>query len=615
MLPTTITSKMSYFREMTHLDDLICDKLIDILNMGVDNIYCIKFDPHFKRSRHAGASRSQVTGIIRHYVKSDNLRRAVIEFLTLDLSKTTNAQGEVVATQATLSDFRRYLGLLYDNKHFFTYFQDNKAYANASQRDKKEMFYDYWISHYKLNVRTKKDLLFLKEFKVPLNRSRWLRLWCWPKGEMDEMNYWLISMDHVARYMKLYSENPGYEINETLRYKEFLNLLRQLPSKVEVKSECCDQGKTEFFEFGPGNDTNIKTKLENSPDVEIEVVLSPNLPDSVPNSLQSSADIEITTEDAIFEPTKGLCKEKYVSLSVMKKLEKPKGRYLAEPDTDFSVISLQDWKTGDIVQDCTGFMVPIPEEVLNDFTRDFSVVYLPYKRQNFLLLGPVRFINHDCNPNVKFLIKGETIQVQVLRPIGFGQEILVEYGEHYFGKLNEDCLCLTCEQNLKPSFVRLQENNLWMPKIPAVKFFEETENFVKSSIDWLLASAWYQPAPSCVPDLSIAATLSSPKTLKSNKSPELTSSIATIQDEPPKRRKRFQLRADKVETNVFPRLATDPATSKLLRDLEGRHICYYCRINVVREYKKWNLCHRCYKHQTVFQTYWPARVPPTYENY
>lgn len=58
-------------------------------------------------------------------------------------------------------------------------------------------------------------------------------------------------------------------------------------------------------------------------------------------------------------------------------------------------------------------------------------------------LGPAAWINHSCEPNVKFvwLVENSIITVEALRNIKAGKEILVKYRENYFG---DECLRDVC---------------------------------------------------------------------------------------------------------------------------------------------------------------------------
>ncbi|RSH92553.1 Histone-lysine N-methyltransferase set9 [Saitozyma podzolica] len=78
--------------------------------------------------------------------------------------------------------------------------------------------------------------------------------------------------------------------------------------------------------------------------------------------------------------------------------------------------------------------------------RDFSIVWSGLKRCFQLFLGPARFLNHDCSPNVELLRQGKYVTFRVIRQVRIGEELTTFYGENYFGKGNIECLCLTCEQ-------------------------------------------------------------------------------------------------------------------------------------------------------------------------
>lgn len=66
--------------------------------------------------------------------------------------------------------------------------------------------------------------------------------------------------------------------------------------------------------------------------------------------------------------------------------------------------------------------------------RDFSIVWSGLKRCYQLFLGPARFLNHDCNPNVELLRQGNYVTFRVIRPVRIGEELTTFYGDNYFGK-------------------------------------------------------------------------------------------------------------------------------------------------------------------------------------
>ncbi|EEP75956.1 conserved hypothetical protein [Uncinocarpus reesii 1704] len=119
-------------------------------------------------------------------------------------------------------------------------------------------------------------------------------------------------------------------------------------------------------------------------------------------------------------------------------------------------------RTGDTIRHLSGTLVAITaEEEMNlDLTRrDFSIVMSSRRKTPSLFLGPARFSNHDCNPNARLVTKGsEGMEIVAIRDIAINEEITVSYGDNYFGIDNCECLCHTCELDLR---------NGWAPDGPA----------------------------------------------------------------------------------------------------------------------------------------------------
>lgn len=80
------------------------------------------------------------------------------------------------------------------------------------------------------------------------------------------------------------------------------------------------------------------------------------------------------------------------------------------------------------------------------FDNHFSL--MKFRGMEHLLLGPISFINHSCQPNAiyrRFERFAESIvSVQTMRKIKAGEEITVSYGKHYFE--GETCLCSKCSR-------------------------------------------------------------------------------------------------------------------------------------------------------------------------
>jgi hypothetical protein len=100
-----------------------------------------------------------------------------------------------------------------------------------------------------------------------------------------------------------------------------------------------------------------------------------------------------------------------------------------------------------IIKYLYGFLVPLEPDVEEDLEstgRDFTIVASNRSTVQSLFLGPGRFVNHDCDGNAELRPVKDGMQVFASRYIGVGEEITVNYGSHYFGRDNSDCLCATC---------------------------------------------------------------------------------------------------------------------------------------------------------------------------
>ncbi|CAO3648954.1 unnamed protein product [Cunninghamella echinulata] len=109
----------------------------------------------------------------------------------------------------------------------------------------------------------------------------------------------------------------------------------------------------------------------------------------------------------------------------------------------------KDWHVGDEMRLCTGMIAHMDrhqEHELKKGNRDISVMWSSRKQCNCLFLGPARFVNHDCDPNAKFIALGQnSITLKVIKEIKCGDEVTAYYGKHYFGENNCECRCATCE--------------------------------------------------------------------------------------------------------------------------------------------------------------------------
>lgn len=62
-----------------------------------------------------------------------------------------------------------------------------------------------------------------------------------------------------------------------------------------------------------------------------------------------------------------------------------------------------------------------------------------------ILMGPARFVNHDCNPNCSFSCVQQRVTLKAIKDIYPGQEITIAYPQNSFGVKNRECRCVSCE--------------------------------------------------------------------------------------------------------------------------------------------------------------------------
>ncbi|KAL7935099.1 hypothetical protein V8C35DRAFT_326823 [Trichoderma chlorosporum] len=127
------------------------------------------------------------------------------------------------------------------------------------------------------------------------------------------------------------------------------------------------------------------------------------------------------------------------------------------------VIARRYIKRNETIKYLSGIQINITPEEEKEITvrkKDFSIVVSSRKKCTSLFMGPARFANHDCRANAKLMTTSQsTIEIVASRPIDVGEEITVTYSDCYFGEDNCECLCRTCENELR---------NGWAPGDEAV---------------------------------------------------------------------------------------------------------------------------------------------------
>ncbi|KAL6867061.1 hypothetical protein J3F83DRAFT_105308 [Trichoderma novae-zelandiae] len=117
------------------------------------------------------------------------------------------------------------------------------------------------------------------------------------------------------------------------------------------------------------------------------------------------------------------------------------------------VIARRYIKRNETIKYLAGIQINITPEEEKEITvrkKDFSIVVSSRKKCTSLFMGPARFANHDCRANARLMTTGQsTIEIVASRPIDVGEEITVTYSDCYFGDDNCECLCRSCEKELK----------------------------------------------------------------------------------------------------------------------------------------------------------------------
>ena len=124
---------------------------------------------------------------------------------------------------------------------------------------------------------------------------------------------------------------------------------------------------------------------------------------------------------------------------------------------EVGVFATRNFKKGEVVN-LRGGIADLTEEEDDEMRdsggrRDFSVLWSERKNCFCLLLGPARFVNHDCRNNVEFQLVGANMTFKVLEDIAKDEEIFTHYGESarlsgYHGAVPGSRACLQATTTL-----------------------------------------------------------------------------------------------------------------------------------------------------------------------
>ena len=123
------------------------------------------------------------------------------------------------------------------------------------------------------------------------------------------------------------------------------------------------------------------------------------------------------------------------------------------PSESFSQLGLfakTDVPKGNVVNGVVGFLAEIQESEIFEGHNDMSIIYSKLKNVQWLMLGPVFFVNASCKANVEYKQTGKIIICVATKEIKSGQELTVFYSKRFFGNFNENCLCLFKSEHGNP---------------------------------------------------------------------------------------------------------------------------------------------------------------------
>ncbi|SNX81877.1 uncharacterized protein MEPE_00582 [Melanopsichium pennsylvanicum] len=299
----------------------------------------------------------------------------------------------------------------------------------------------------------------------------------------------------------------------------------------------------------------------------------------------------------------------------------------ASEKADLCVLAMRTFKPGELINFCKGGLKDLTkseDDALREEAsasrekrkdseykgvlgpgRDFSVIRSARKGCSQLLLGPARFVNHDCNPNTDFYRMGATMVFKVLRPINRNEEITTFYGENYFEWGNSECMCATCESRGKGAF----SDTSALPSTSQDDSAEGTEAkledaSVSTSCTPSEANGRRQSRRSSRP-AGASSALPSP-----SPTPSLTPSLTTVLGEDAAKDKKSK-RDFLADLKLAEHGPSDDRSDPWAEGAGPKCRCLTCGATFWAPEKWWtpDECPRCERHYKIFKADWPGRVP------
>lgn len=191
------------------------------------------------------------------------------------------------------------------------------------------------------------------------------------------------------------------------------------------------------------------------------------------------------------------------------------------PHLEGCVVARQLIEKGQPIPHLNGWLAELEDDSDECFPNETDFSIINTGNESNLLLGPARFVNHDCNPNCAFSRKGKQISIRSIKEIHIGQELTVAYAKNYFGSNNKECRCVTCEIGQVNGFAP-EATDTDSTTTQQMKTLQKVYNLVLStdscdataselsSRDSSLAAEASSPPTSTEPEIDLAATCRSP---------------------------------------------------------------------------------------------------------
>ena len=185
------------------------------------------------------------------------------------------------------------------------------------------------------------------------------------------------------------------------------------------------------------------------------------------NIVAHNVDIDLTADQGPIIDVKGFLDSEYGRS--MKNVTYEPVDYLPRTKfTSLGVFAKRDIGINSEVEGLIGFLSDIDSREIENNYNDFSIMFSSRANEQWIMLGPISFVNASCKPNIAYIRSGKLMSCAPLRPIREGEELTVFYSRHFFGSFNELCCCpfKSLHGNPFPEIVSRKRKTLCLTSTP-----------------------------------------------------------------------------------------------------------------------------------------------------